>query len=44
MVKFKEQNQDVIFYHKVLRKTVKIVEKSLKGLKVLIEKCAADAG
>jgi hypothetical protein len=30
--KFKEQNLGITFYHKVLRKTVKIVEKWLKVL------------
>jgi hypothetical protein len=32
------------FYHKVLRKAVKIAEKSLKVPKVLLEKCAVGAG
>ncbi len=44
MVKFKEQNQDVLFYHKVLRKAVKIVKKSLKVPKVLLVKCVAGVG
>jgi hypothetical protein len=43
MVKFKEQNLVIKFYHKVLRKAVKIVEKWLKVLKILIVKRAEGA-
>jgi hypothetical protein len=42
-VKFNEQNLGIKFYRKVLRKAVKIVEKWLKVLKVLIVKRAEGA-